>query len=384
VDVTKETNQYLRPMMKISEMVPYLKEKNIKFEKMSEKDAEKYLRYNNNYYNVTAYKHNFERYVIDGKFVDKFIDLDFAYLKDLAIIDHRTRLVLFKMTIDIEHYLKIRILNLIEDIEQEDGYRIVNMYLEKDFNDEKFPKKVHKSIFKKVGSSYYDKVFSKYDIDKDKKLENIPIWEFLEIITFGDLVNFYEFFAKEYNLDKEIKNIFIFREIVKLRNAVAHNSCILCDLDKKDNTFAPDYKILAYLNNCNIRKDTRDNKLSNSRIRQMTYTLYMFNEIVTSKGIKKNIIEDINNLFYGRINSHKEYYNNNELLKSIYTYFDKIIKKYYSSDIDKIVWHDHCYVVLWLCEEKVEILLQGHCHFWWSPIFHFWLCNKRMHFLFFL
>lgn len=337
MDVTKETNQYLRPMMKISEMVPYLKEENIKFEKMSEKDAEKYLRYNNNYYNVTAYKHNFERYVIDGKFVDKFIDLDFAYLKDLAIIDHRTRLVLFKMTIDIEHYLKIRILNLIEDIEQEDGYRIVNMYLEKDFNDEKFPKKVHKSIFKKVGSSYYDKVFSKYDIDKDKKLENIPIWEFLEIITFGDLVNFYEFFAKEYSLDKEIKNIFIFREIVKLRNAVAHNSCILCDLDKKDNTFAPDYKILTYLNNCNIRKDTRDNKLSNSRIRQITYTLYMFNEIVTSKGIKKNIIEDINNLFYGRINSHKEYYNNNELLKSIYTYFDKIIKKYYSSDIDKIV-----------------------------------------------
>ena len=337
MDVTTETNQYLRPMMKISEMVPYLKEKNIKFEKMSEKDAEKYLRYNNNYYNVTAYKHNFERYVIDGKFVDKFIDLDFAYLKDLAIIDHRTRLVLFKMTIDIEHYLKIRILNLIEDIEQEDGYRIVNMYLEKDFNDEKIPKKVHKSIFKKVGSSYYDIVFSKYDIDKDKKLENIPIWEFLEIITFGDLVNFYEFFAKEYSLDKEIKNIFIFREIVKLRNAVAHNSCILCDLDKKDNTFAPDYKILTYLNNCNIRKDTRDNKLSNSRIRQITYTLYMFNEIVTSKGIKKNIIEDINNLFYGRINSHKEYYNNNELLKSIYTYFDKIIKKYYSSDIDKIV-----------------------------------------------
>ena len=142
---------------------------------------------------------------------------------------------------------------------------------------------------------------------------------------------------EEFLIDKEIKNIFIFREIVKLRNAVAHNSCILCDLDKKDNTFAPDYKILAYLNSCNIRKDTRDNKLSNSRIRQMTYTLYMFNEIVTSKGIKKNIIEDINNLFYGRINLHKEYYNNNELLKSIYTYFDKIIKKYYSNDIDKIV-----------------------------------------------
>lgn len=50
MDVTKETNQYLRTMMKISEMVPYLKEKNIKFEKIGEKDAEEYLKNNNNYY----------------------------------------------------------------------------------------------------------------------------------------------------------------------------------------------------------------------------------------------------------------------------------------------------------------------------------------------
>lgn len=330
--MSKETKNKvtLRPMMKISEMVPYLKQKNIKFEIMSEIDAEKYLKYNNNYYNVTAYKHNFERYYIDGKFVDKFINLDFAYLKDLAIIDYRLRLVLFKMTIDIEHYLKIRILNLIESLAEEDGYRIVNMYLERDFNDDKFPKRVHKSIFKKVGSEYYHKIFSKYDIDKDKKLENIPVWEFLEIITFGELVNFYELFAKKYELKNEIKNVFILRETVKLRNAVAHNTCVLCDLDKKDNDFAPDYKIVNYLNCCGIKKETRDNKLSNSRIRQITYTLYIFNEIVTSAGVKKNVIKDINDLFYNRIILHKEYYNNNELLKSIYAYFDKIIKKHYS------------------------------------------------------
>ena len=187
---------------------------------------------------------------------------------------------------------------------------------------------------KKVGSEYYQKIFSKYDIDKDKKLENIPVWEFLEIITFGELVNFYEFFSKEYQLKKEIKNIFILREIVKLRNAVAHNSCVLCDLDKKDNEYAPDFKIVNYLNLCGIGKETRDNKLSNSRIKQMTYTLYMFNEIVTSEGVKRNVITDINELFYERIILHKEYYNNNELLKSIYAYFDKIIKKYYKVNID--------------------------------------------------
>ena len=118
---------------------------------ISEEDAEAYLKYNNNYYNVTAYKHNFQKYPSPaGKYEGLYQDLDFAYLKDMAIIDHRTRLLLlFKMIIDIEHYLKIKILNTIETIEEEDGYKIVNLYLEKDFNDEKFPKRVHNSIFKK-------------------------------------------------------------------------------------------------------------------------------------------------------------------------------------------------------------------------------------------
>ena len=321
---------FLRPMMNISEMVPYLKQKNIKFDLISEEDAEAYLKYNNNYYNVTAYKHNFQKYPSPaGKYEGLYQDLDFAYLKDMAIIDHRTRLLLFKMIIDIEHYLKIKILNTIETIEEEDGYKIVNLYLKKDFNDEKFPKRVHNSIFKKVGNEYYQKIFSKYDVDKDKKLENIPIWEFLEIITFGELVNFYDFYTKEYNLVDENRDVYILRDIVKLRNAVAHNTCVLCELSKKDNVYPASYKIVQYLKDCNIGKVTRNNKLSNSRIRQITYTLYMFNKIVTSDGIKENVNKEINKLFFDRIILHKEYYNNNELLKSIYSYFKNIIEKNY-------------------------------------------------------
>ena len=325
----KAEKNELKPMLHINEMVDHLKLKNIKFERISEKDAENDLKNNNNYYNLTSYKNNFEKYFVNGIFIDKYIDLDFSYLKDLSIIDHRLRLILFKMIIDIEHYLKIKILNTIESIDEEDGYRIVNRYLEQDFYNVKFPKKVHNSIFKKVGSEYYQKIFSKYDLDKDKKLENIPIWEFLEIITFGELVNFYDFYTNEYKLKDENKDVYILRDIVKLRNAVAHNNCILSELNMKKNKYPPSYKIIQFLNNCDIGKDTRSKKLSNSRIRQITYTLYMFNEIVTSDGIKNNVKKDINELFFDRIIKHKEYYNNNELLKSIYCYFKKIIENNY-------------------------------------------------------
>ena len=325
-------NTILRPMMKISDMVPYLKNKNIKFEDCSEVDAEKYLRENNNYYNVTAYKNNFPKYQC-GELTGKYIDLDFAYLKDLSIIDYRTRIVLFKMIIDIEHYLKIRILNIVEELE-EDGYNIVNLYLEHDYNDTKYPRKVHDSIRKKVTNEYYNKIFSKYDIDGDTKIENIPIWEFLEIITFGELINFFEFFTNEYTLDDN-KYIFILREVNKLRNAVAHNSCVLSELDKKDNLHRADTLVINYLQDCGIGKENRTNKLRNSRIRQITYTLYLFNEIVSSTRVKQNVNHELSTLFYGRIILNRKYYNNNGLLKSIYEYFDKIIEKNYKENLDQ-------------------------------------------------
>mgnify|MGYP000062495409 CR=1 FL=1 len=125
------------------------------------------------------------------------------------------------------------------------------------------------------------------------------------------------------------------REINKLRNAVAHNSCVLSELDKKDNQHRADTLIVDYLKECEIGKENRNNKLSNSRIRQITYTLYMFNVIVSSEGVKNNVKHDITKLFYGRIILNCKYYNSNGLLKSIYNYFDKIIEKNYKEKFNQ-------------------------------------------------
>ena len=321
-------NSTLLPILNTNELILKLINKNIKFNKISKNNAKKYLININNYYNITSYKSNFEKY-LNGNLKNKYLDLDFAYLVDLSEIDRELKQVLYKMVISIEHFLKMRILYFVENLKNEDGYRVVNLYLNKDYSDNKYPKKLHNEIYKKVGSIYYNKIFSKYDIDRDKKLENIPIYEFLEIITFGELVNFYEFLTNEYNLINEYNDVIIYREIVKLRNAVMHNSNILSELDVKDNYHHSDFKVIYFLINSNIDKRSRMKKLKNSRIKQITYTLYMFNKTVKDKKIRKDVIKHLNNLMYKRIILHKDYYNNNELLKSIYFYFEKIIKTYY-------------------------------------------------------
>lgn len=314
--------QNLKPLLKIADMVDYLKNKNITFKYISEVDAELYLKNNNNYYNVTSYRKNFQKYT-SGEKAGKFLDLDFAYLKDMAIIDMRARTILFKIILDIEHYLKMKILKEIEYINLEDGYRVVNLYLDNDYNTDK---RVHGSILNKVGNDYYSKILSQYGVDENTNLiENIPIWVFLEIITFGELIKFYDFYSAEYGLTNNNEDIYILREVNRLRNAVAHNTCILNNIGEKNNNHTIDYKISNFLSVCGISKNIRDRRMSNDRIRQIIYTLYMFEEIVTSNGLKAHTYEELNDFFYERVYHHSEYYQTNDMLKSVCNFFDKIV-----------------------------------------------------------
>ena len=103
--------------------------------------------------------------MIDVKIFDHLVDLDengeMYYYNQ---IDYEVRLILFKMIINIEHSLKLKILNIIEKTDEEDGYNIVNLFLEEDFNNENFPRKVHNSILKKVGNVYHQKKTGKLEI----------------------------------------------------------------------------------------------------------------------------------------------------------------------------------------------------------------------------
>ena len=233
------------------------------------------------------------------------------------------------MIVDIEHYLKLKILRLIKNIPNEDGYAVVNKYLDNDYNDPVNPKKLHNSILKNSDNVYYSEIFSKLVIDDNMKLENIPIWEFLKIITFGELVKFYEYFLNEYNFFYLVNDIYILRDIVRLRNAVAHNDNILTNLGIKDNNYNPNKYVIDFLDKSGIGKEKRKNKLQNSRIRQITYVLYMFNELVTSDGVRESVTKKINYFFFNRVIKHREYYSNNNLLISVYNYFKQIIDTHY-------------------------------------------------------
>ena len=316
--------------LNIFEVINYLKSKNIKFELCNEQEAEYFLKTSKDYDTVVSYRHNFVLYP-NGEFKGKFMDVDFAYLKDLSLVDSLVRELLQKMTNEIEENLKLRIKNLVSKIPGEDGLNIVNLFLDQDYYDSRFPKRIHNSIMSKKNDVYYEDIFLKYNLDSGRKITNFPLGKFLKILSFGELINFFDFLTTYYHLEDH-KYIPILMDVHKLRNALAHSVCILSILHKKDVKRTPNFLINTFLIECGVSKETRQHKLANSAIRQITSTLYLFNILVKNKGVKRCVNNRINYLFYKRIPLHKEYYVNNPLLKSIYEYFDHIISNYYSND----------------------------------------------------
>lgn len=285
----------------VDEQIELLKQENITFEKISVEEAKEYLIKNNNYRNLCLYKNLFEKYYIDGKYINKYIDLDFAYLKDLAIIDFELRLLLYEIISDIEHYLKFRIINLIDS-----DNNVIRKYLNRD-KENKYTKNLS---------------------------ENTSIEDLLDLLPFGKLIEFYEFFVKTSKLKEDKKYFNLLKEIVTLRNRVYHNNKILANLNETVENYIINPDVLDYLSRCDIDKKTYDTKISNSTIRQLTYTLYMFNILVTSEEIKEHIKELLHKLFFERIIKNKNFYKKNKLLKSVYKYFKKIIMKNFEIAID--------------------------------------------------
>src|SRR5699024_6092128 len=87
----------------IEEQIDYLKLKGITFNQTSEDEAKKYLSGNSYYYKVTAYRKNFPK-----NRENKYQNVDFSTLKDLATIDMHLRYLLIKLSLDIEHAIKTK------------------------------------------------------------------------------------------------------------------------------------------------------------------------------------------------------------------------------------------------------------------------------------
>lgn len=253
---------------------------------------------------LASYRANYDKRKSDGS----YINLDFAYLQELSTIDMHLRYLILQMCLDIEHALKTRLLKDIESNPKEDGYDIIRRFITK------YERSCH-NIQKHKSSEYCRELIEKY-------YPYFPVWVFVELISFGDMVKLYEYYTERY--PGRLKDSELLYAIRDLRNATAHSNCLINKLQRGTNK--PSVKIIKFISNIDgIGASMRTNKLSNKFLYDFICLLYIYNEFIAAGIVKEKRFKQIKEFVDDRAIRNREYFIKNECVKTAYIFVKKVV-----------------------------------------------------------
>ena len=232
-----------------------------------------------------------------------------------------------KMCIDIEHDLKVLLLENLENDAGEDGYDIVDNFLS---NNPYIVGKIEAASSSPFTGNLINKYFTVhrvYNAQKGKTENRItafdcPAWVLMELLSFGDFIRFYEYY---YGLKGGMPvDISMINLVKSLRNGCAHNNCIIADLNP-GSSIAPAaiYRIIKTMPD--INKNQRQKKLSCRAVLEFVSMLCVYDMVVSEK-VKKHRINELKQLFDVRIREKKGFFQKNQLITSTFDFVYKVIK----------------------------------------------------------
>lgn len=313
-----------KPWLTPKEQVKHLQSKGVKFNLISPVEAETYLSKNSNYFRLRAYRTGFPK-VGEGKRKGEYANLDFKMLVDLSIVDMLLRYELLPITLDIEHFSKVMLLNSIE-AHGEDGYGIVSDFIcsyDRASSSGEITNTVKDEIRRAAKSPYLSGLASRYPDFA------FPAWSFVEVVTFGTFVYFIKFCAGRFD-DSAMQDCFYLLQSVKtLRNACAHNNCILNDLVSGTPMHKARFAVTRALGSVpGVSATMRKTKMNNDRMQEIATALYVHHTI-SSDGVRRHRGESLL-AFKSRMNRHLDYYEGNCQVRSSFDFLSKMIDAWYS------------------------------------------------------
>lgn len=311
-------DMHAKPMLTVGAQIEHLEARGVRFEECGKAEAARYLSEKNNYYKVASYRKLFDTRQ-GGERDGEYIDLDFAYLKDLAAIDQQLRYALLPMTLDIEHFAKVKLLNVISAREDEDGYSIVADYMASLPEGERERRERELDIMTR--DPYCGNMVAKYRDD-------MPVWVFMEAISFGAFISLYKFCALRWN-DAGMKDEhYLLRQSKSVRNAAAHSSNIVNGIAGKTSV-VKNYKAVSdALIAVGVSKAQRKKKMGNAAIQQIVTVLYAHARLVRGDTSRLRASDALKTLA-ARMDRHAAYYAHNTTVSSSFDFLKKIFDSWF-------------------------------------------------------
>lgn len=304
----------------IPEQVQYMKNHcGIAFEISSEEDAEKFLSESTYFFKVKAFAKDYQK----DRFTGKYVDLDFAYLRELSLLDAYLRKDIVSIAVDVEHFLKTSLIKAISENPQEDGYSLMDIY----FQDHP---EVQEEIRYKSQNSYC------HDLVKKMDTEGYAVWNAVEVMSFGQLASLYKLYSIRNNgWNNRICNLLV--PAKSIRNAAAHNNCILNSLQKPYSapTLSPNItkQIESYVSQIpSLKKSkSRKTKLLNPVIHDFLALLFLFDKICTSEMTKYYTYKHLHNRFHNTFARNPSFFEKNATIVSTYEFLVKVVDFLYEN-----------------------------------------------------
>ncbi len=308
-----------KPLLTIDEQINKMEEKGIAFNLCSKEDAKEFLEKHNNFFRIASYRKNYDKFP-SGENKDKYRYLDFKYLQEISTIDMHLRYMIIKMCLDVEHCLKLDLLRKAEICD--DGFECINNFFK-----EKSSEKIKKGIFYKRKSKYSQDLINAYfKFDDEKEIvteySRCRIWVLLEVLSFGDFVVFYNYFHQFYDIkNKYSANI---NTVRSLRNACAHNNCVLANL-KIDKSCKPNGNVSKFVSKIpGVGSEERKRSLARRPVYDFVTLLYVY-DVFVSDSLKKHRYSELKSLVNERMKRNPSFFERQQVLLSSYKFLQKIV-----------------------------------------------------------
>ena len=316
-----------KPWLTPLEQIAHLKSKGVRFDLISETDACSYLAENNNYFRIRSYRTNFEK-VTEGARKGQYANLDFKMLVDLSIVDMLLRNELLPMSLDIEHFSKVRLLRAIET-RNEDGYDIVADFLnsqDRQNRDGSVSNTTKREIERGRRSAYTANLLNKYPE------HDYPAWVFMEVVAFGTFLSFYKFSSERFRSKTLRDEFYLLQSVKSIRNACAHNNCILNNMTNGTSMFNAQPAVTQALGDIGVSLSQRRSKMRIDIFQQIATTFFMHQKL-SSSGIKEHRTESLLK-FEKRMNKRSDYYKDNYQVTSGFSFISQLIHGWYDCKAD--------------------------------------------------
>ncbi|MFG6274071.1 Abi family protein [Megasphaera hexanoica] len=264
---------FAKRLYSADELVKHMQSKGITFNYLTIDEAKHFLMEHNYYFKFAAYRSNYDK-VPKGPLKGQYKSLDFSYLKELSIIDMHLRYLILDMCLDIEHQLKVMLINDIMKNPDEDGYNIINLADE--------DRKNRSNFYKRIDTSYSSSLIKKYQ----PPFFHYPIWAYCELVDFGGLCKLYKTYLKTYPNRRGLPKYNFLYPIRNLRNASAHSNCLINKIPSNSGNVNADINnIVARIPT--ISTNSRLKYLRVQPIHDFTVLLFWYSTYVKSEGLQR-------------------------------------------------------------------------------------------------